>query len=138
MWALVAMLWGGAFTFFSLMVDTWDVYSLYHNAFPSKWSFFVLVVIWGAFVRTNASIIWHFFHFSNYFTHLTFHQILMRSMNPKLASLNTLPKIIWYIVILLFGSINNSKLLEFMRLIVGTKVMLELNMLMESPSRHNV
>lgn len=59
-------------------------------------------------------------------------------MNPKLASLNTLPKIIWYIVILLFDSINNSKLLEFMRLIVGTKVMLELNMLMESPSRHNV
>jgi hypothetical protein len=59
-------------------------------------------------------------------------------MNPKLAFKNSLTKIIWYIVILLFGSINNSPLLEFMRIIVGTKVRLKLDMSMESPSKHNV
>jgi hypothetical protein len=59
-------------------------------------------------------------------------------MNPKLAFKNSLTKIIWYIVILLSGSINNSPFLEFMRIIVGTKVMLKLDMSMESPSRHNV
>ncbi len=62
----------------------------------------------------------------------------MWSMNPKLAFKNSLTKIIWYIVILLSGSINNSPFLEFMRIIVGTKVMLKLDMSMESPSRHNV
>jgi len=79
-----------------------------------------------------------FFIFQTMFIHLTFHQILMWSMNPKLAFKNSLTKIIWYIVILLSGSINNSPFLEFMRIIVGTKVMLKLDMSMESPSRHNV
>jgi hypothetical protein len=79
-----------------------------------------------------------FFTFQTMFTHLTFHQMLVKSMNPKLASFKSLPKIIWYIVILLYGSINNSPLLEFMRIIVGIKVMLELNMSMGSPNRHNV
>jgi hypothetical protein len=51
------MLWGGAFTFFSLMVDTWGVYSLYHNAFPLSDHSSFLAVSWGAFVKTNVSII---------------------------------------------------------------------------------
>jgi hypothetical protein len=77
-----------------------------------------------------------FFTFQTMFTHLTFHQILMMSMNPKLDSLRSLPKIIWHTVILLFGSINNSLLLEFMKIIVGTTIMLGLNMSMKLPSRH--